>query len=73
MEILERDDMGFDDEEGLVIDPSVDPTTPHNPLDDLFAEVDRELAKRRGMWAESEARLTEGDSMWSSISRVKFS
>ncbi len=55
----EHDDTGLDDDEGFVIDSGVEATTPHHPLDDLFAEVDRELAKRRGLWEENEARLTD--------------
>lgn len=56
----ERDDMDID-EEGFVIDSDVDSTVPPHPLDEVFAEVDRELAKRRGMWTEAEAKFNDSD------------
>lgn len=58
----ERDDMDFDDEAGFVIDSDVDSTAPPHPLDEVFAEVDRELAKRRGMWTEAEAKFNDAES-----------
>lgn len=57
----ERDDMDFDDEEGFVIDSGVDSTVPPHPLDEVFAEVDRELARRRGQWTEAEAKFDDSE------------
>ena len=58
----ERDDTDFDDDEGFVIDSDVDSTATPHPLDEVFAEVDRELAKRRGMWTEAEAKFNDPES-----------